>query len=133
MTTLLSLLLLPQQATLLYDFLLSSCWVFFFSPGDFKEPPAVSLLLPSLLPPFYPSHPHPSLNTSGISRIQTNPSGNHQCWPLVTCCECYLCCRPGRAAFSQQGVFSAMFEGRGPQELFVSELPFCGVAVGSQT
>lgn len=93
-----------QQAPLLYDFLpSSSCWVpplFSHPPGDFKEPPAVSPFLHSLLPSFYPH------NTFGVSKIQTNPSGNHQRRPLVTCCECslpILCHRQGSLLSAGKG------------------------------
>lgn len=121
-TTFLSSASLPQRATLLYDFLPSPCCVFFF-PGDFKEPPAV-YWLPSILSALTIFL---TPNTSGTSRIQTNPSGNHQPWPRVTCCDCFspeclLWWSPGLGQPALSRRCFLLFEGRRLQEFFVSEL-----------
>lgn len=130
-TTFLSSASLPQRATLLYDFLPSPCCVFFF-PGDFKEPPAV-YWLPSILSALTIFL---TPNTSGTSRIQTNPSGNHQPWPrspAVTAFPLSACCGglPGWGSLLSAGGVFCCLKGGGSKSSLSQNSSFREVAEGS--
>lgn len=102
----------------------------YFFPGVFQEPPAVSLLLSSLLPPVY----HPLLLPTllafqGYKQIHQEATSAGLWSPAVS--ATYAVSQAGQFGLSRV-CFLLCFEGRGPQELFGTELPFSGVAVGSQ-